>query len=131
MEPSTHSLHAPRFIIAAFAILIVAGCASALEERRLIAPDDPQAQTCVANCDFAKAQCEQRQRVREQECRDHFDSLTSDLDACLATPGALCVRPDVCPGADMTVCRIQYEECIVACGGSVETRFSLSGKPSD
>jgi hypothetical protein len=129
MEPSTHSLRAPGLVIGALAILIFSGCANQFEERRLIAPEDPQAQSCVAECDRKQQQCEQRQGLREEECRSHYDRLTSDLDACLATPGALCVRPDSCIGADMTVCKIQYEECIVACGGRVETRYSITGKP--
>jgi hypothetical protein len=56
----------------------------------------------------------------------YAEQLSADHDACLATPGALCVRPETCPAADMSICTTQHDECIVGCGGTVETRFSLS-----
>ncbi len=126
----------PRFLlsshrlIAVMAIVLLSGCATHFEERRVIAPTDPQAQACVADCDLKQQQCEQRQRLREQECQAQFDRLTTNLDACLATPGALCVRPNACLGADMNVCRVQHEECLVACGGRIETSFSMPGAAS-
>ncbi len=130
MESSTRFDLPSRLLIAALTMVLFSGCANHFEERRVIAPTDPQAQACVADCDLKQQQCEQRQRLREEECRAQFNQLTTDLDACLATPGALCVRPDACLGADMHVCRVQYEECLVACGGTIETSFSMPGTAS-
>ncbi|MCG6983981.1 MAG: hypothetical protein LJE61_02105 [Thiocapsa sp.] len=106
----------------------LSGCASQFRERQLIPPTDPGAQTCMAQCEFNKAQCEQRQHGREEECRTHHDRLTADLNACRATPGALCPQPEICLGADLVICETRYDECVVACGGRVETRFSLTGE---
>lgn len=123
------SARAPHLLIGVLAFLAVAGCTNHLQERQLITPTDPRAQTCVASCDLSRGQCEQRQRVREQECRMHYARLSADHETCLATPGALCIKPDTCPAAEMTICTIQYEECIVGCGGTVETRFSMPRVP--
>ncbi|WP_296805141.1 hypothetical protein [Thiocapsa sp.] len=125
MASSIFSARAPHVLIGVLAILAAAGCTNHLQERQLIPPTDSRAQACVASCDLSRSQCEQRQRVREDECRLHYERLSADHETCLATPGALCIRPDTCPAAEMTICTIQYEECIVGCGGSVETRFSL------
>lgn len=117
-------------VIAALASVLLSGCATLFEEQRVIAPTDPQAETCVADCDLKQQQCEQRQLLREQECQAQFNRLTTNLAACLATPGALCVRPNACLGADMNVCRVQHEECLIACGGRIETSVSMPGATS-
>jgi hypothetical protein len=127
---SIQSFHLPRLLIGALAALALSGCGHHFHERHLVSPTAPEAQDCIARCDQGRVQCEGRQRGRESECRVHFERLTADLDACRATPSALCVQPDACFEADMSVCEIQYEECIVACGGKVETRFTLSGSTS-
>jgi hypothetical protein len=124
------SARAPRLLIGVLATIAAAGCTNQLQERIVIPPTDPQAQACVASCELSRSQCEQRQRAREDECRMYFEQLSADYDACLATPGALCVRPETCPTADMTICTIQHEECIVGCGGSVEKPFSLLRAPA-
>ena len=119
------SVRTARLAIGVFAILAAAGCTNHLQERSLIPPTDPQAQACVASCELSRSQCEQRQRTREDECRVFYERLSAEHDACLATPGALCIRPAPCEAADMTICSIQHEECIVGCGGTVETQFAL------
>jgi hypothetical protein len=130
MALSILSARAPHLLIGVLAILASTGCANRLQERQLLPPTDPQAQACLASCELSRTQCDGRQRARETECRTQYERLTADLDACLATPGALCLRPDSCVGADMSICTIQYEECVVGCGGTVETRFSITGAPS-
>jgi hypothetical protein len=119
------SAHIARLLIGVSAILLTAGCTNYLQERHVIPPTDPQAQACVASCDLSRSQCEQRQRTREDDCRMYSERLSADHDACVATPGALCIKPEACPTADMTICTIQHEECIVGCGGTVETQFAL------
>jgi hypothetical protein len=123
------SAHTARLLIGVSAILVAAGCTNHLQERHVIPPTDPQAQACLASCDLSRSQCEQRQRTREDDCRMYFEQLSADHDACLATPGALCIRPEACQAADMTICTIQHQECIVGCGGTVETRFSMPRAP--
>jgi hypothetical protein len=131
MAPSSiQSFHLPRLLFGALAALALSSCGHQLHERHLVIPTAPEAKDCIAHCDQDQIQCEGRQRGREAECRVHFERLTADLDACRATPSALCVQPDVCFEADMSVCEIQYEECIVGCGGTVETRFTLTGSTS-
>ncbi|MFB1487019.1 MULTISPECIES: hypothetical protein [unclassified Thiocapsa] len=129
MAPWIFFARAPRLLIGVLAIVATAACTNHLQERNVIPPTDPQAQACVASCDLSRSQCEQRQRVREDECRMHYERLSADHETCLATPGALCIKPDTCPAAEMTICAIQYEECIVGCGGTIETRFSMPRAP--
>ncbi len=130
MAPSILSARTPYLLIGVLAILASSGCANRFQERQLLPPTDPQAQACLASCELSKTQCEGRQRARETECQAQYAQRTADLDACLATPGSLCLRPDSCLGADMSICAIEYEECVVGCGGTVETHFSLTGTPS-
>lgn len=104
-----------------FFIVSSTGCMQTLTERELIKPTAPEAEACVTRCDHEQGQCEARQRIRETECRTHYERLSADLESCRASPGTLCVQPDTCVEADMRICQIQHEECIVACGGRVET----------
>jgi hypothetical protein len=120
MEFSTHALGAARLLIAAAIVALSGGCTAGLWETRVVAPTAPGAKECVATCDLNQQQCEQRQRVREEECSAYFDDLNAALPACLATPGALCVRPDRCLGVDLGICKVQYQECILSCGGARE-----------
>jgi hypothetical protein len=129
MSLPTFALRVPYLLIGVLAILACAGCSSPMQKRELIPPADPQAQACMASCELGKTQCEGRQQARENECRTQFERLSADLTTCLATPGALCIRPDPCLGADMSICRIQYEECVVGCGGKVEGGFALPRMP--
>jgi hypothetical protein len=130
MSDRIFSARAPRLLIGVLATLAAAGCTNHMQERNVVPPTAPQAQACVASCDLSRSQCEQRQRVREEECRMHYERLSADHETCLATPGALCIRPDTCPAAEMTICTIQYEECIVGCGGTIETQFALPRAPA-
>jgi hypothetical protein len=124
MDLSTRAQRSARLLVAAATltvfIAIGGGCATGLGETQLVAPTAPEAQSCVAACDLKQQQCEQRQRVREETCDAYFDDLNAELSTCLASPGTLCVRPTRCLGLDLSVCKIQYQECILACGGSLE-----------
>lgn len=127
MERSNLSSPASLLVAYTLAAATLAGCAGQFRDRQLIPPTDPRAQSCLEQCDLNKAQCEQRQRGREEECRGHRERLNADLHACQATPGALCPQPDICLGADVEICATRHQECVVACGGRVESRLSLTG----
>jgi hypothetical protein len=133
MDLSTRAQRSARLLVAMATlplfIAIAGGCTTGLGETRLVVPTAPEAEACVAACDLEQKQCEQRQRVREETCGTHFDDSNAELSTCLATPGTLCVRPTRCLGLDLSVCKIQHQECILACGGSLErTGLSLPSR---
>jgi len=122
MEP--HASDRLRAFLILFTSIALAGCTGSLQERQLTMPSSPEAQACVANCELSQQQCRQRQTLREAECNALDARLSSELAACQATPGAICVQPMGCLGPDMTICTAQFEDCIVACGGTLATHWS-------
>lgn len=129
MERRESQWRRAHLLVGLIALLGLTGCADRLVERQLIKPTAEEAQACIDRCEIAQGHCEQRQRGREADCQAHYDLLTADLETCRATPGALCMEPDPCQKADLTICKIQYEECVVTCGGRIESHFSLPSLP--
>lgn len=70
---------------------------------------------CVADCDAMRPHCEQRQRLRETECEQHFKPTSANHTACTADNRGHCLQPVVCLGADLGLCKTQYDECLHAC----------------
>jgi hypothetical protein len=115
-----------------FAIIcagLLAGCAAGHSQRALIPPDTPEGQACLPECDLIRTQCEGRQKGREQECLAHYDAAQSEYDLCVQSGAETCTAPEACIGADMEICRIQYEECFTACGGRLEKGLASTSAP--
>ncbi len=107
-------------------LALVVGCSQGLYEKRLIAPDASQGQTCRNRCELLKTQCRQRQDTRERACRDWHAEAKADSDLCRGGGSANCRPPETCLGADMTICDRQYEDCFITCGGRIEKRIKIS-----
>lgn len=112
-------------LIATLVLTIAGGCETPLGERQLIQPADPSGQACAAGCELPKAQCEQRQRLREEECQQHFARQSEIYDDCATSRQRHCLQPEACLGVEMRICEFQYEECVLDCGGRVESRLDI------
>jgi hypothetical protein len=99
---------------------LITGCADGPYEHRLIQPTTPDGQSCLSKCDLIRSQCEGRQEGREQECGERYVAARSNYDLCVQSGTKDCKAPEPCQGADMGICRTQYEECFTECGGRVE-----------
>lgn len=77
---------------------------------------------CLEACALAKAQCEQRQQLREIECVKQQQQLRANYEDCLASGSAVCLRPDRCIGADLRLCEHQWQQCRERC--KVRARFA-------
>lgn len=87
---------------------------------------------CVAQCDRFNAQCEQRQRIRETECQQHFQQIGADAATCAARNGRSCRQPVVCLGTDLGLCGIQRKECLQDCAERARsTSDSAAAPPTD
>ena len=112
------SARSRRSAVVLAAALIVAGIGGC--KTWPAAPDAAQAtqpadQSCVRQCDLAKTQCEQRQRQREEECQTHAQHASQSETGCRSRPGHHCQHPVPCLGADLSICKVQYDECIPDC----------------
>lgn len=110
-------------LTALLAIGLVAGCADWFYERRSIPPEGTSSQACLERCARLLGECEARQTLREEECAARVSAAKAHGEACLRSGSAPCPPPGSCLGADMSICRQQSEECILACGGRVERRL--------
>ena len=102
---------------------LLSGCAGSLHEQKLIQPEGPSSQACLARCDRLKDECEARQNLREQECAARVTAAKADYEVCVASGSTPCSQPESCLGADMTICQRHYEECFTGCGGRVERQL--------
>ena len=111
---------------------VLAGCAIGPNKRTLIPPSTSEGQACLPKCDLIRTQCEGRQQGREQECLQRYATAKSEYDLCIQSGSESCKEPEPCTGADMGICRIEYDECFTACGGRVEKGFAMtpSGRTS-
>ncbi len=87
-------------------------------------------QNCVANCDLAKTQCQQRQRLREDECHQHAQQMGIEYAECVARPRRHCLEPEPCLGANMAICGTQHGECIQDCERPVPAATTESRHPN-
>jgi hypothetical protein len=105
-------------IVLTSALLLLAGC-----QFNPLKPKSPEASAtsaapesaCAANCDIAKTQCEERQRLREQLCQEQTTRLKNDATPCNTTTNPICSQPIACLGEDLNLCRVQHSECLSRC----------------
>ena len=104
-------------VVLTSALLLLVGCQfNPLKPK----PDAPTASAapesaCAANCDLARTQCEERQRLREQLCQEQATRLQNDATPCNTTANPLCPKPTACLGEDMGLCSTQHAECLSRC----------------
>ena len=103
------------FLLATVLLATLTGCQTPFVKQEVIQPTRPLDQACVARCDLLNTQCQQRQRIREQECQQHFTQVRADHAACVASNGLHCLQPVACLGVDMSICTTQREECLQTC----------------
>lgn len=108
------------FFLATVLFIALTGCQTPFVKQEVKNPTVNLDQACVASCDLARSQCEQRQRLREEQCQQDFQQISADHLTCVATRGRPCQQPVTCLGADLRICKIQHEECVLACGGRVQ-----------
>ena len=114
-----------RSTIQGFAIVVVtsvllAGCQFNPLKPKSDAPATSAApeSACAANCDTARTQCEERQRLREQLCQEQTTRLQNDTTPCNTTTNPLCPKPTACLGEDLGLCRVQHAECLTRCANT-------------
>ena len=110
-------------LVVFLAVGLLGSCADSLHEQKLIQPEGPSSQDCLARCDRLKDECQARQNLREEECAARVAAAKADYDLCKASRSAPCSQPESCLGADMTICQRHYEECFTGCGGRVERQL--------
>lgn len=109
------------FLIATILFVMLTGCQALLPApTSVIPPTDADGQACAAACALPHEQCEQRQRLREDQCQQDAEQISAEYAACSANKGRQCLQPVPCLGAEMQVCKTQFDECILACGGRTE-----------
>lgn len=111
---------------ALLAIGLITGCADRFHERRLIQPEGAGSQACLERCARLQGECEARQDHREKDCAERVSAANADQDTCRSGAAGPCVTGGSCLGADVSICKQQYEECFSACGGRVEQRLRLT-----
>ena len=117
--PMSLSLTAARpfaFLFATVLFLALTGCQPPFVKQEASQPTGNRDPACVARCDLAQSQCEQRHRLREAQCQQDFQQISADHLACVATRGRPCQQPVTCLGVDLRICKTQHEECLLACG---------------
>lgn len=114
-----------RSTIQGFAIVVVtsvllAGCQFNPLKPKSDAPATSAApeSACAVNCDTARTQCEERQRLREQLCQEQATRLQNDTTPCNTTTNPLCPKPTACLGEDLGLCRVQHAECLTRCANT-------------
>ena len=105
-------------IVLTTALFLLAGCQFNPLKPKSDAPATSAApeSACAANCDTARTQCEERQRLREQLCQEQTTRLQNDTTPCNTTTNPLCPKPTACLGEDLKLCRVQHAECLSRCG---------------
>lgn len=103
------------FLLATVLFITLAGCQLPLVKTEAVKPTGTFDQACVARCDRSNTQCEQRQRLREEECQQHFKPVSVEYAACVADQGLYCLQPVTCLGAETGICTTQREECLHGC----------------
>ncbi|MBK1694496.1 hypothetical protein CKO09_07045 [Chromatium weissei] len=76
---------------------------------------------CAARCDAMRTHCEQRQNLRENECKQHFKPASVAHTTCVTNQRGHCLQPVACLGADLGLCKTQHEECLQVCRPSNAT----------
>ena len=121
---TARAIFRPTRLLLVFAMLaLLVGCSQALHETEMIAPAQPEGQSCLGRCDLLKTQCRQRQETRERACAEWYAAAQKDYDLCRTGKAGDCRAPTSCLGADFGICDQEYEGCFTACGGRVERRM--------
>ncbi|MCK7578504.1 MAG: hypothetical protein MZV65_24055 [Chromatiales bacterium] len=107
-------------VVLTSALLLLAGCQfNPLKPKSDTPAVSAEPDTaCAANCDTAKTQCEERQRLREQLCREQVERLKNDTTPCNTTTNPHCPQPTACLGEDLSLCRVQHAECLSRCAAT-------------
>lgn len=114
LPASRHS----RFLILALAVSALAGCelmprTSFLSGLDRSAPSASPA--CQERCTRPKEECEQRQTLREQDCQARAKRSAPDYASCSTNKDRRCTEPVPCLGADLGICRTEYDGCVREC----------------
>lgn len=106
-------------VVLASALLLLAGCRlnplKPEAEAQARAADAAPESVCAANCETAKAQCESRQRLREQLCLEQATRLQNGAASGPSATRPLNPQPMACLGEDLSLCRVQHTECLSRC----------------
>lgn len=108
----------PSVALAAAALLgaaLIGSCQSIVPQDAATAAASTADSACVSRCDLKKTQCEERQKLREQDCQMYRDQLVPEGGSCITRIGSSCVEPVDCLGADEGICQTQLRECILEC----------------
>ncbi|ADC62176.1 hypothetical protein [Allochromatium vinosum] len=118
IRPERSTIQGFSIIALTTALLLLAGCQfNPLKPKSDDAPATSTAleSACATDCDMARTQCEERQRLREQLCQEQTTRLQNDTTPCNTTTNPLCPKPTACLGEDMGLCGVQHAECLTRC----------------
>ncbi|MBK1718833.1 hypothetical protein [Thiocystis violacea] len=103
-------------LVALLSSVLLVGCESNPFKQPAPTPLVEPGNACVSNCELMKTQCDQRQQLRERLCQEYAAQLQTEQRECRDGTGPLCVQPIECLGADMKLCSVQYDQCLMECG---------------
>ncbi len=114
------------FWAACLAVFALGGCGPIYDTRYYFTPpSDPHGQACIFQCENLKLQCEQVERMKEENCNMR---ARMDQDRCLNDIRRKGREPKAheCPlyvscSANYEHCEAKYRQCYQNCGGIVHT----------
>ncbi len=103
-------------------LLVLGGCGPRIVYD-FVPPETQEGRICAAQCQNAAAQCRQMQQMMAQQCRNTYNLMQQNYNACKEGGGQHCIRPASCPYVSTSECAQNYRECFAACGGRVISRL--------
>jgi hypothetical protein len=106
-----------------FSLLIVAtllvACGAAKKE--YVAPDNPDAESCISSCGTIRTQCRAMAQDRYKVCRDNYEFQDRLYANCVRSGNLACQKPPRCPPPETRGCSAQYDGCFQSCGGTIKS----------
>lgn len=121
--------HYSRYLVAVTALLVVACGPVYKTEYRFIAPAEPQAQSCVSQCETDQRQCRASADLQAEHHQQRCErDASADYELCFTRAGNdqernRCQRKSCSASADddKQLCEADHRACYQGCGGVVKT----------
>ena len=87
-----------------------------------IPPASSEGRVCASQCQNNAVNCRQMQQMMDQQCRNTYNAMQQNYNACKESGAKHCVSPSPCPFSSTRECDQAYRQCFAACGGKVMAR---------
>lgn len=87
-----------------------------------VPPDSAEGRVCATQCQNNASNCRQMKQMLDQQCRNNYNAMQQNYNACKESGAKHCVSPSPCPFSSTRECDQAYRECFAACGGQVIAR---------